>query len=55
MDSALAFHLVGWLFSQARVWKSELEIFVTTSKTKLRGLSPHANYTDRPAAARRRS
>jgi len=26
-----------------------------TSKTKLRGLSPHANYTDRAAAAGRRS
>jgi len=27
----------------------------TVSKTKLRGLSPHANYTDRAAAAGRRS
>jgi len=26
-----------------------------TKKTKLRGLSPHANYTDRAAAAGRRS
>jgi hypothetical protein len=26
-----------------------------TVKTKLRGLSPHANYTDRAAAAGRRS
>ena len=25
-----------------------------TKKTKLRGLSPHANYTDRAAAAGRR-
>ena len=27
----------------------------TKKKTKLRGLSPHANYTDRAAAAGRRS
>jgi len=27
----------------------------TDTKTKLRGLSPHANYTDRAAAAGRRS
>ena len=27
----------------------------TKTKTKLRGLSPHANYTDRAAAAGRRS
>ena len=27
----------------------------TNAKTKLRGLSPHANYTDRAAAAGRRS
>ena len=27
----------------------------TLLKTKLRGLSPHANYTDRAAAAGRRS
>jgi len=27
----------------------------TYTKTKLRGLSPHANYTDRAAAAGRRS
>jgi len=29
--------------------------YVCYTKTKLRGLSPHANYTDRAAAAGRRS
>ena len=29
--------------------------FLTNKQTKLRGLSPHANYTDRAAAAGRRS
>jgi len=34
-------------------WKHH-DVLVKT-KTKLRGLSPHANYTDRAAAAGRRS
>ena len=29
--------------------------YTIKTKTKLRGLSPHANYTDRAAAAGRRS
>jgi hypothetical protein len=37
MDSALEFHLVGWLFSQARVWKSKLEIFITFVSTSTQG------------------
>ena len=32
-----------------------LTVTTKTKKTKLRGLSPHANYTDRAAAAGRRS
>jgi hypothetical protein len=32
-----------------------LDIGLLTTKTKLRGLSPRANYTDRAAAAGRRS
>ena len=31
------------------------DLMMATKKTKLRGLSPHANYTDRAAAAGRRS
>jgi len=30
-------------------------IYILTKLTKLRGLSPHANYTDRAAAAGQRS
>jgi len=30
-------------------------MIILINKTKLRGLSPHANYTDRAAAAGRRS
>ena len=33
----------------------EFKYLGITFKTKLRGLSPHANYTDRAAAAGRRS
>jgi len=34
---------------------NSVERIKTKKKTKLRGLSPHANYTDRAAAAGRRS
>jgi len=37
------------------VCPSACVIFELKLKTKLRGLSPHANYTDRAAAAGRRS
>jgi len=37
------------------MYVGESIIIRTTHKTKLRGLSPHANYTDRAAAAGRRS
>jgi len=32
-----------------------MQVQKTAKKKKLRGLSPHANYTDRAAAAGRRS
>jgi len=35
--------------------EDSLEVYLREIKTKLRGLSPHANYTDRAAAAGRRS
>jgi hypothetical protein len=35
--------------------KTTIHMFVTAIKTKLRGLSPRANYTDRATAACRRS
>ena len=39
-----------------RQWRNEFGTQPPTkTKTKLRGLSPHANYTDRAAAAGRRS
>ena len=37
------------------VSQREVPWFVDLKLTKLRGLSPHANYTDRAAAAGRRS
>jgi len=44
---------------RSEIIRKELEIpgiqDVRNKKTKLRGLSPHANYTDRAAAAGRRS
>jgi len=44
-------------FNSLRKHVRELRIFntITKTKTKLRGLSPHANYTDRAAAVGRRS
>ena len=47
--SAYAFRIDYWQYCIVR------EVAVTKTKTKLHGLSPHANYTDRAAAAGRRS
>jgi len=41
-----------WYFQEK---KYQLDAQLILSKKKLRGLSPHANYTDRAAAAGRRS
>jgi len=43
-------HWFDWTENTRHTCKYQLDI-----KLKLRGLSPHANYTDRAAAAGRRS
>ena len=42
------------LYEKCNVNRLSIQV-ITKTKTKLRGLSPHANYTDRAAAAGRRS
>jgi len=56
-DPSVAQAAVPSLFSQTLMYcvRNGYILSLSTKKTKLRGLSPHANYTDRAAAAGRRS
>ena len=45
---------VKWKANNKSDYITTTTTITTTTKNKLRGLSPHANYTDRAAAAGRR-
>jgi len=55
----VSLHFIKWLKYRVRYTNScfsvYINLYVWLLKPKLRGLSPHANYTDRAAAAGRRS
>ena len=54
-DLKLDYHIVDDFLMQLGYWQITISVWSIKLKTKLRGLSPRANYTDRAAAAGRRS
>ena len=48
-------HIISWSQNIEGTGKADLTLNVGNLSLSLRGLSPHANYTDRAAAAGRRS